>query len=204
LQTRAAVAGLAFRRRMHEAFRGNGRTHMKIKRAFTLIELLVVIAIIGILVALVVPVLGTIKEKTNRGKCQSNLKQIGLASLTLFTEDKSRFPNIPADADRATALLPHIRYLSEVFSCPSAPGTGPLVGGSTSSNSLDYRFNNNIWQGLSQAIVDDATQAMLAYDLAIRYTHDDGYNALYMDGHAAYVESNALPNTAMLLLGIAK
>jgi prepilin-type N-terminal cleavage/methylation domain-containing protein/prepilin-type processing-associated H-X9-DG protein len=177
---------------------------MNIKRAFTLVELLVVIAIIGILIALVVPVIGVAKEKASRGKCQSNLKQIHLASLALFAENKNKLPNIPADVDRATALLPHMRYISEVFSCPSAPGTGPQVAGGSSSNSLDYRFNNNLWQGLSQAIVADATQTMLAYDLAIQYTHDDGYNAAYYDGHVLYTKTNALPTSAMLLLGLEK
>ena len=186
---------------------------MNIKRAFTLIELLVVIAIIGILIAMVVPVLGTVKEKVNRGKCQSNLKQIALASFAFFTENKSKFPNISADADRAAALLPHMRYMAEVFSCPSAPGTGPMVAGGSTSNSVDYMFNNNIWMntaspgvgpGLSQSIVDDATIAMLAYDRARQYTHDDGYNAVYMDGHVVYVVTNALPNATLLLNGIVK
>ena len=166
---------------------------MNIKRAFTLIELLVVIAIIGILIAMVVPVLGTVKEKTNRGKCQSNLKQIALASFTLFTENKNKFPVIPADADRATALLPHLRYMGEIFTCPSAPGTGPSIAGGSSSNSLDYLFNHNIWKGYSQAVVADATIAILAYDRALQYTHDDGINIAYMDGHATFVVTNKLP-----------
>lgn len=166
---------------------------MNIKRAFTLIELLVVIAIIGILIALVVPVLGTVKEKTNRGKCQSNLKQVALASMALFAENKTKFPDISADVDRATALLPHVRYMSEIFSCPSAPGTGPTITGGSVSNSLDYLFNHNIWKGYSQAVVADATMAILAYDRAIQYTHDDGINIAYMDGHAAFVVTNKLP-----------
>ncbi len=58
---------------------------------FTLVELLVVIAIIGILVALLLPAIQAAHEAARRSQCQSNMKQVVLATLN-FEQAKGYLP----------------------------------------------------------------------------------------------------------------
>ena len=71
-------------------FRGYRETKC-LSRGFTLVELLVVIAIIGLLVALLLPALGSVRESARASICKSNLKQLGLALLT-YESARGSFP----------------------------------------------------------------------------------------------------------------
>lgn len=71
--------------------------HQKVKAqptAFTLIELLVVIAVIGILAALLAPVLAGAKRKAAQIPCVNNLKQLGTAVMIYLDDNDGTFPGI--------------------------------------------------------------------------------------------------------------
>jgi prepilin-type processing-associated H-X9-DG protein/prepilin-type N-terminal cleavage/methylation domain-containing protein len=64
------------------------------RAGFNLIELVVVIAIVGVLVALLLPVIARGKAKANQIQCVSNLHQLGLA-LTACLADDHAYPMYP-------------------------------------------------------------------------------------------------------------
>ncbi len=66
--------------------------------AFTLIELLVVIAIIGILAAMLLPVLSATKNKAIRVSCLNNLHQIGVG-IFVYTGDTGSNDKLPQEND---------------------------------------------------------------------------------------------------------
>ncbi|MEM1108338.1 MAG: prepilin-type N-terminal cleavage/methylation domain-containing protein [Planctomycetota bacterium] len=60
--------------------------------AFTLIELIVVISIISLLMAILLPVLGSARESARQSVCLSNIRQIGIATATYAAENDGRLP----------------------------------------------------------------------------------------------------------------
>lgn len=65
------------------------------REGFTLIELLVVIAIIAILMAILLPALGRIKEQARQKVCSSNIRQQLMAFNMYANENDSKLP-LPA------------------------------------------------------------------------------------------------------------
>jgi prepilin-type N-terminal cleavage/methylation domain-containing protein len=94
-----------------------------IQGKFTLLELLVSIAVIGLLAALLVPVLSLARQNACRCSCANNLKQIALCAGIYSDENDGWF--LPADLNDTGEYRSWINYLydinkeEKVFVCPS-------------------------------------------------------------------------------------
>ncbi len=90
-------------------------------RAFTLIELLTVIAIIGILAAILIPVVGRVRESARGGACSSNMRQIGQAVMLYAQDHDGKAP-------------PHFNTVAH-----------EIATGGNSGTSLEATFHATLW-----------------------------------------------------------
>ncbi len=93
-------------------------------RATAFVELLVIIAIIGVLIAILIPMFLSARQRSTQFKCQNNLRELGRAMFSYATSNHGRFPSTrpSANPDRR----PDVSNSGFAATQPFAPeGPGP-------------------------------------------------------------------------------
>jgi type II secretory pathway pseudopilin PulG len=67
---------------------GYGGCLRRTRRAFTLIDVLVTLAVVAILISLLLPSLGRVRETAHQVICRSNVRQIGIG-ISMYAEDNT-------------------------------------------------------------------------------------------------------------------
>lgn len=160
-------------------------------RAFTLIELLTVIAIIGILAAILIPVVSRVRESARQTQCRSNIRQIATATALAAQDNKGRFPAMRSTYwDKPDTTVNGVRltypYLLEQatqvtlrnyiktggrydvpFRCPTVDGRGPTTGKASwfgpGIDQSQYRYN---FDGAANALMPpNPGKAVMFYEM---------------------------------------
>jgi prepilin-type N-terminal cleavage/methylation domain-containing protein/prepilin-type processing-associated H-X9-DG protein len=179
------------------------------RTAFTLIELLVVIAIIAILAAILFPVFAQAREKARQASCQSNLKQIGLATLMYAQDYDGVYPiaqysdatgveywfahSIGSVFDKTGGLLYPYMKNHQIQRCPSWTGK-PRFGDGNGygynwlyvGSDLGLTFDYSTWPSLKNP-ASDAEMSETASK--ILFADSGFYNAPWWGGDGSMFES---------------
>ena len=159
------------------------------KRGFTLTEMLIVIAVIAVLGAVLFPVTRGVLMKSQKLRCQSNLREIGLALDQYCKEHNGRLPDLMSMRASRNADLPVLetvlrQYVSnpEVFRCPADKEFFKKSGSS-------YAWNNIVSGTPREAMNffggNKASTIPLVGDKEDFHGEENGTNLLYGDFRTA-------------------
>ncbi|MBI1336551.1 MAG: DUF1559 domain-containing protein [Phycisphaera sp.] len=153
------------------------------RRAFTLIELLVVITIIALLVAILLPALGTAREKARQVACMSNTRQFGLATSTYLVDNFNRMPRGAEGSDYASEFGGYSRGIPFIL-LATYLNLPPVYPAFSSGLRDTYYRSSNIFRCPSRpfdknALVDYSVNAL---HFNLYYTKNKYYEGGYTAG----------------------
>ena len=182
------------------------------RQGFTLIELLVVIAIIAILAAILFPVFARAREKARQAGCQSNLKQIGLATIMYAQDYDETLPPILMQSGANMYAVNEILHAyvknEQIWRCGSddvgaveTTEVGAAMNISYSGNTVTMKWLLPAYgltaSPLRLGSVHRPSECALFWDarstgssfpddfsLLVSYRHNEMANVVYHDGHA--------------------
>jgi len=94
---------------------------------FTLIELLTVIAIIGVLASIIIPTVGTVREKAQRTVDANNLRELAKAAMIYATDHQDRLPDPAVLQQQGGLNVPSPAYLWPAVLARSGMLTDPTM-----------------------------------------------------------------------------
>lgn len=183
-------------------------------KGFTLIELLTVIAIIAVLAAILIPVVGRIRESAHATECLSNLRTMQLANQMYAAENGFYLPVVGFDenGDNNAWWMANNKYLDllaqvdgdsynwnewpEKLLCPSTHTLGSPDWDKISAN---YGYNTGFSGALGWAWGSESSSWQLRPDQIINpgttVAFGDGQDWLLKKQYEAYNESQEGWNT---------